>query len=176
MSGQPAPTSGAYNHPTAAGQATRQIIDSPLTPLSIIPLTPAAELPILPSSTKNTSQDPSSANFKPQVFRRSSTNYEDADAAARQAKGAPQQHSLEQTDVSDGGRRQDNDKMEERRDSGVAGAALGWKPQYGRTQSWDKQDWKHALQMGEVVGTQKVEGDMLGFSEKGENDVRFSQS
>ncbi|MBP8136661.1 MAG: hypothetical protein KAY61_00540, partial [Candidatus Eisenbacteria bacterium] len=28
----------------------------------------------------------------------------------------------------------------------------GWKPKYGRTQSWDKQDWKRALQMSEVGG------------------------
>ncbi|OBT66142.1 hypothetical protein VE03_05166 [Pseudogymnoascus sp. 23342-1-I1] len=37
----------------------------------------------------------------------------------------------------------------------------GWKPKYGRTQSWDKQDWKRALQMSEVGG-----GEKKGFSEK----------
>jgi hypothetical protein len=36
-----------------------------------------------------------------------------------------------------------------------------WKPKYGRTQSWDKQDWKRELQMSEVGG-----GNKAGFSEK----------
>ncbi|ELR04392.1 hypothetical protein VC83_02146 [Pseudogymnoascus destructans] len=39
----------------------------------------------------------------------------------------------------------------------------GWKPKYGRTQSWDKQDWKRALQMSGVGG-----GEKAGFSEKNE--------
>jgi hypothetical protein len=37
----------------------------------------------------------------------------------------------------------------------------GWKPKYGRTQSWDKQDWKRALQMSGMEG-----GEKAGFSEK----------
>lgn len=36
-----------------------------------------------------------------------------------------------------------------------------WKPKYGRTQSWDQQDWKRTLQMSEVGG-----GEKAGFSEK----------
>lgn len=42
-----------------------------------------------------------------------------------------------------------------------------WKPTYGRAQSWDKQDWKHALQMGKVVETGKETGGLAGFSERG---------
>lgn len=45
--------------------------------------------------------------------------------------------------------------------SGKQDGKEGWKPKYGRTQSWDKQDWKRALQMSEVGG-----GDKAGFSEK----------
>ncbi|KFY12690.1 hypothetical protein V492_03722 [Pseudogymnoascus sp. VKM F-4246] len=44
---------------------------------------------------------------------------------------------------------------------GPGGKEEGWKPKYGRTQSWDKQDWKRELQMSEVGGGQKA-----GFSEK----------
>ncbi|KFY18944.1 hypothetical protein V493_08240 [Pseudogymnoascus sp. VKM F-4281 (FW-2241)] len=36
----------------------------------------------------------------------------------------------------------------------------GWKPKYGRTQSWNQQDWKRELQMSEVGG-----GEKAGFSE-----------
>lgn len=72
-------------------------------------------------------------------------------------------------------REKDGDRKDQR-DSGIAGAGVSWKPQFGRTQSWDQQDWKHTVQMGGVVGKHKAEEHKLGFSEKGGHSIRFSQS
>lgn len=70
--------------------------------------------------------------------------------------------------VEEGGKEKEGGGGEEGEGGGAG------KPQYGRRQSWDRQEWKHRLQMSEVVEKQKE--DVLGFSEKGGCEVRFSQS
>lgn len=51
-----------------------------------------------------------------------------------------------------------------------------------RKQSWNQEDWKHDLQMGQMrksTGSQpgvEERGTVLGFTEVGGDNVRFSQS
>ena len=119
----------------------------------------------------NASNDPSCCLFKPQVFRRNSTNYEEAAAAARAARAESERRSFELRPGAAEKARADT----ERGGGGeeIDGLSGGSKPQYGRRQSWDRQEWKHRLQMSEV---EKQKEDALGFSEKGGCNVRFSQS
>jgi hypothetical protein len=164
------PTFDPYKCQTAGGQATRQIINAPPTPLPVTPPIRAVQPPHIPAPPTNPSTDPSCCLFKPQVFRRNSTNYEEADAAARAARAESERRSFELRPevVEEGGKEKEGAGGEEG-EGGCAG-----KPQYGRRQSWDRQEWKHRLQMSEVVEKQKE--DVLGFSEKGGCQVRFSQS
>jgi hypothetical protein len=133
--------SNSHNAPT---QPPRQTINPPYSPLSVTPLAPSAQTPILPSSLENTSTDPHSAVFtsQPQLAHRTPAN----GSASTSGDGAAQ------------------DSNEERKDGSGSGS---WKPKYGRTQSWDKQDWKRALQMSGVVGGEKEAGGLAGFSEGG---------
>jgi hypothetical protein len=129
-----------YKYTPSSAHATRQVLES-------------SE----PTSSKTS--DPKSADFRPQVFRRKSTNYADADAAARATLAESAQSSVPQEDSPADGRVVEENKNE----TGTGGGSVNWKPKFGRTQSWNQQDLRRSMQMSLVSdGGEKT---LPGFTE-----------
>ncbi|KAI9745799.1 MAG: hypothetical protein M1818_000480 [Claussenomyces sp. TS43310] len=146
----------AYTYTPSSAASTRQLLESTAT--------------TTPQQSSSTSSSDNSINtsapadpatdlaFRPQVFKRRSTNYTDADAAARSAT-ASAAHS------SGGGATATTAAPEARAarqdETDSASSGTGWKPRLnGRTQSWNRQDLIHAMQMSSTGG-----GQGAGFSE-----------
>lgn len=175
-------TNTSRAEPSSNAQATKDLIDQPITPLSITPLAPAPDSAAhsILATSNNSTQDiegPNSQAFKPQVFRRKSSNYEDAakrasgDFSANKSEDCSEPAIVKKIgDLVDSVTKQKGPEN---------GAAAEWQPKFERKQSWDHQDWKHDLQMA-VAGKEKKDDDntALGFTETGAggNNKRYSQS
>ena len=169
-------------------------MDQPITPLPVTPLAPkpdSAANPVLASSADGAgdASDPNSDAFKPQVFRRKSTNYEDAAKRASTSSTTiwendpaaevtgPAKTILDPQSVGSSGIEElaETDIKQKGPEDGVAG---NWQPKIERKQSWDVQDWKHDLQKAVAEGERKgSDASTLGFTETGSsNTERYSQS
>lgn len=178
MSGQFDATQ-AYNQPSAGGQSTRQIIDQPISSLQITPLAPtdSSEVPIKSKdiSSSDTSKDPNSASFRPEVFRRRSSNYE---IASKKARDSVIRKSLDElaSDLDPSNAFEPTAAVKESQEdmTNQKGPENGmnWQPKFARKQSWDVQDWKHNLQMSGIEKDKPEDnGGPMGFTEKGRNDA-----
>jgi hypothetical protein len=133
-----------YRYTPSSAQSTRQILDSSPTP------SPSNSTSAFTKPTTTT------AAFRPApLTRQKSHNYADADALSR-SKTAESTHG--EKAAGDGRRDHDGGREE-------GGAAVGWRPKYGRKQSWSQQDLKRELQMSVMSdggGGKETKG---GFSE-----------
>jgi hypothetical protein len=151
----------AYIHPSA--QSTRQILEStPTTGPSSAPLnfTTTSTSSTTAAAAPGAASEDARAHARPTITQRASTtNYADADARARAAIAADQH-----TDIPQGDRPRDErpDTAAREQAAGSTGS-IGWRPRFGRKQSWNQQDMKHELQMSVVMNEGAGRGP--GFSE-----------
>jgi hypothetical protein len=137
----------AYKYTPSSARSTRQILDSTSISTS--------------SPSQSTASDPSELSFRPQNYTRKSSNYAEADAHARAALAESSSNTNtapENVGGDDIGKGEENTANAGRGTGGV-----GWKPRYGRMQSWNQQDMKRELQMSGVMP--EGLGDLPGFSE-----------
>ncbi len=133
----------AYNRPSAGGQSKRQIIDQPIASLPITPLAPAdsSEVPIRfkGNTYSYTSKDPNSAEFRPEVFRRKSSNYE---IASKKARDSAIRKSLDKlaTDSEPNNAFDPTAAVKESQENATnqkgPESGMNWQPRFERKQSW----------------------------------------
>jgi len=133
----------SYNYVPSSAASTRQVLESrPSNP-------PKAWSSTLPSATTSSGEEV----FRPQVFQRRSSNYADADAAARIVH-AMQLHDTSTAPATDSApSKYKGDEATETSPNTAASSAgigTGWKPQLGRAQSWNRQDLRRLMQMKTV--------------------------
>jgi len=140
----------AYKYTPSSSACTRQILDS--TAKQDTQTSP----PSTTSDSSTSSNKDDSISFRPQIFQRRSSNYAIADAASRIATAETLHMSQSQEKGIDTKSALKMDKIPTSTDE----SGIGWKPRYGRKQSWNMQDLKRTMQMGNVKGAEGA-----GFSE-----------
>lgn len=130
--------SSSFTYVPSSAASTRHVLNS--SPLNRTPQATKSTLP-----DKATEEE----DFHPHVFQRRSSNYADADAAARAM------HATHLSDVKSTPRTATEPTSAYKKDeatetSPTLNSSSGWKPQIGRTQSWNKQDLRRLMQMAQV--------------------------
>lgn len=142
-----------YKYTPSSSHATRAVLTSASTSTQ-------PQSPINPADPPTSTQ--TDAPFRPQVFRRKSTNYADAAAAALEATASSADASLPQEDGQSDGRSAPEDTTGA--GTGKAGGSVAWKPAFGRKQSWNRQDLKHSMQMSQVGDPVVDEQGLKGYT------------
>jgi len=153
MQGAHAQSPPDYKYKPSSAQSTRQILDK-FSASSAHPCNPS-DYP-----ATNISQSPTAAPFHPHPFRRSSTNYAEAEARARSSRTSQSPPAPPLQDVSESGQRRESVEA-----TSTGKATGGWMPRYSRKMSWNQEDMKREVQMKTVkAGEDSKVG--AGFSEQ----------